>query len=78
MDPLKIGTEIEKTGSKPGDGHQDGARGKVVGVLGPVDVPGVDDHYGYFILWDDFPIPVFTSGSRVQPCVVQPSVVTSH
>jgi len=51
MDPLKIGTEIEKTGSKPGDGHQDGARGKVVGVLGPVDVPGVDDHYGYFILW---------------------------
>jgi len=70
MHPLKVGTEIEKVSSEVGDGHIDGARGRVASVMGPVDVPGFPCRYGYFVKWEDFPIPVFIAGHKVQPVVV--------
>ena len=30
------GTRVRKVGTKPGDSHQDGALGTIVGALGPI------------------------------------------
>ncbi len=76
------GTRIAKTNSVPVDTHSDGARGTIIGSVGPItvqmiraagpDVMNVPDpprvgEYGYFIEWDDTPgVPVFTRGSRLR------------
>jgi hypothetical protein len=68
--PLAIGVEIEKVNSELNDGHKDGTRGKIVSVLGPVDpviAAKFGSQYGYFILWEDCPIPVFTGSKKVLP-----------
>lgn len=62
MQVLALGTRIEKTNSDAGDGHADGAPGRVVAVLGPVA-----DLCGYFIEWDDLPgLPVFIGPDRIR------------
>ena len=66
---LANGTSIEKVGSEPGDGHQDGAKGKIVGSIGPVDPsPEYAGRYAYFVEWDDMPgLPVGVSDHRIRP-----------
>lgn len=56
------GTKVSKVGSVPGDAHQDGARARVLGSIGPT--PG--RLYGYFVEWDDMPdVPTFIAGPRL-------------
>jgi hypothetical protein len=64
-EPYKVGSTVQKCCSVAGDGHGDGARGRVVSVLGPMKIPGFESEYGYFVHFDDFPIPVFVYGDRV-------------
>ena len=76
------GTRIRKVGTKPGDSHQDGALGTIVGALGPttasqraaaiihLDKYGVngDVEYIYWVEWDDTPgIPVAITDNRIEP-----------
>jgi hypothetical protein len=63
---LLNGTRIQKVHSEPGDGHQDGAAGTVIGSIGPQDMP---DRYAYFIVWDEEPgagLPVGITEGRVK------------
>ncbi len=61
------GTVIEKVGSEGGDAHKDGARGRVLGSIGPSKVPGYDDVYAYFVVWDDMPgVPVGVRELRIR------------
>ena len=60
-------TRIEKVNSEPGDGHQDGAAGTVIGSIGPVEIPGFSDRYVYFIEFLDEPfLPVGIREGRVK------------
>jgi hypothetical protein len=61
-EPYAVGSLVEKCCSEPGDGHPDGALAKVVSVMGPIAIPGYKSQYGYFVLWNDFPAPVFIQG----------------
>jgi len=76
------GTRVKKVGSKPGDSHQDGALGTIVGAWGPVTpsqraeiiielakqrING-DIEYVYWVEWDDIPgIPVAITDNRIEP-----------
>ena len=75
------GTRIRKVGTKPGDTHQDGALGTIVGALGPttasqraeiiIDLAkqGIngDIEYIYWVEWDDIPgIPVAITDNRIE------------
>jgi len=57
--PFPSGTRIKKINSEPLDAHPDGARGTVIGSVGPVDHNYPDKRfaggYGYFVEWDDEP-----------------------
>jgi len=76
------GTRVKKVYSKPGDTHQDGALGTIVGALGPatasqrveaiIDLAknGIngDIEYIYWVEWDDMlGIPVAITDSRIEP-----------
>lgn len=64
---IKNGAIIEKINSKPGDSHTDGARAKVMGSMGPIDLPGLGMMYGYWVEWEDAPgFPVMITGNRVK------------
>jgi hypothetical protein len=68
--PWAPGTRVEKTLSKPDDGHPDGARATVLWSLGPLHKDAGEfpaGTYGYFVRWDDFPDPVFVVGTRIRP-----------
>lgn len=82
------GTRIRKVGTEPGDTHQDGALGTIVGALGPstasqraesiiaLDKNGVDGdiEYIYWVEWDDMPgIPVAITDNRIEP-VIEPNL----
>jgi len=75
------GTRIRKVGTKPGDAHQDGALGTIVGALGPITASqraeaiidlakkGIngDIEYIYWVEWDDTPgIPVAITDNRIE------------
>ena len=76
------GTRVKKVQSKPGDGHQDGALGTIVGAWGPLGPSqraeliiklakkgmNGDIEYFYFVEWDDIPgIPVGVADCRIEP-----------
>ena len=76
------GTRIRKTHSEPGDAHQDGALGTIVGALGPLTASqraeliidlakkGMDEDIEciYWVVWDDIPgIPVAIADYRIEP-----------
>lgn len=64
---LRNGTRVEKTTTRTGDTHQDGARATVIGSLGPIAFEGIPKVFGYWLLWDDTPgVPVFIAGNRVR------------
>ncbi len=64
---LPNGTIIEKIGSKEGDAHPDGARGKVLGSVGPKEVLGHGKAYAYCVEWSDTPgVPIFVISTRVR------------
>ncbi|GAI85977.1 unnamed protein product [marine sediment metagenome] len=71
-----------KVNTKPGDAHQDGALGTIVGALGPASPSqraeliielakrGIDGdiEYIYWVEWDDTPsIPVAITDNRIEP-----------
>jgi hypothetical protein len=62
------GARVEKIHSEPGDEHQDGDRGAVIGSIGPIlHLVTGEMAYGYWIGWDDRPeLPVFIVGDRIQ------------
>ena len=76
------GTRIRKVGTKPGDSHQNGTLGTIVGALGPITASqraeviidlakqGIngDIEYIYWVEWDDTPgIPVAITDCRIEP-----------
>jgi len=76
------GTRVRKVCSQPGDAHEDGALGTIVGALGPTSPSqraeliielakkGVngDVEYFYWVEWDDMPgIPVGIADCRIEP-----------
>jgi hypothetical protein len=64
---LPNGTRVEKTRSKPGDTHTDGAKATVLGSMGPIEFEGDARVFGYFVTWDELPgVPVFIAGTRVR------------
>lgn len=75
--PYRAGSRVEKVNSKPGDMHQDGARGRIIshaGLLTPGTILGngeiiETDEYGYFVQWEDFPVHVFIRGCRVREVI---------
>ena len=65
---LPNGTRIKKVNSEPGDAHQDGAAGTVIGSIGPVETPDFTDRYVYFVVWEEDPgtgLPVGIREGRV-------------
>ena len=76
------GTRVRKVCSQPGDAHEDGALGTIVGALGPTS-PGQraeliielakkgvngDVEYFYWVEWDDMlGIPVGIADCRIEP-----------
>ena len=82
------GTRVKKINTKPGDTHQDGAEGTIVGALGPAspsqraeliielakkNING-DIEYIYWVEWDDTPgIPVAITDNRIEPIEEQES-----
>jgi len=61
------GTIVEKLKADPGDAHPDGSRARILGSIGPAEVPGVGNMYGYFVEWEDTPgVPVFIGGPRIR------------
>jgi len=73
------GTRVEKTNSEPDDTHRDGAKGTIVGALGPAQ-PALraailaggkvkrDVVFIYWVEWDDFPgMPVAIVDYRIKP-----------
>ncbi|MBA7554197.1 hypothetical protein ES705_46809 [subsurface metagenome] len=81
------GTRVQKINTKPGDAHQDGAEGTIVGALGPAtasqraeviidlakqEIDG-DVEYIYWVVWDDIPgIPVAITDNRIEPIRATP------
>ena len=66
---LPNGSRVEKVNTSPGDGHQDGAMGKIIGSVETPGVPGFPDRYVYFVAWDEDPgagLPVGTREGRVK------------
>lgn len=76
------GTRVRKVNTEPGDTHQDGAQGTIVGALGPATAAqraeiiielskkGIngDVEYIYWVVWDDLPgIPVAITDNRIKP-----------
>ncbi len=76
------GTRVKKVSSKPGDSHQDGALGTIVGAWGPATASqraeiiiklakqGIngDIEYVYWVEWDDIPgIPIAITDNRIEP-----------
>ena len=83
------GTRVRKVNAKPGDTHQDGALGTIVGALGPLTAgqraeliielanKGVngDIECFYWIEWDDLPgIPVGIADCRIEPVAMNKEV----
>lgn len=59
---LPVGTRVEKVNTEPGDAHQDGDTGTVVGSI---EDPQEGVHYS--VEWDDLPgMPVAIAGHRVR------------
>jgi hypothetical protein len=60
-------TLIEKCNSEPNDSHPDGALGRVLGSIGPFELPAIPDRYGYWVEWaDDLGFPVFVRETRLR------------
>ena len=62
-------TRIRKVLSEPGDGHQDGALGAIIGSMGPFNLHGFPNiRYLYFIEWDDMPgMPIGMHEGKLEP-----------
>jgi hypothetical protein len=62
------GQRIRKCFSEAGDGNPIGTLGRVVGSMGPLDIPEFPDSlYGYFVEWDTFPgVAVFVAGKKIE------------
>ena len=75
------GTRVRKVDSKPGDAHQDGALGTIVGAWGPLNASqraeviidlakqGIngDIECIYWVEWDDTPgVPVAITDNRIE------------
>ena len=80
------GTRVQKINSRPGDTHQDGAEGAIVGAFGPITASlraeliiglakkGTDGDikYIYWVMWDDTPgIPAAITDNRIEPIRVE-------
>lgn len=69
--PWQLGTRVEKTRKEPGDAHEVGSLGTIVGVL-PVtpeqyDLSNDIDCHFYFVEWDDLPgIPVGVKANKIR------------
>lgn len=73
------GTRVKKVCSEPGDTHQDGALGTIVGAWGPFSPVqraeiiiklGISEDIEciYWVEWDDIPgIPVALADYRIEP-----------
>lgn len=76
------GTGVKKVSSKPGDTHEDGALGTIVGAWGPLTASQraeliiqlaekgtpEDIECMYWVQWDDIPgIPVVIADYRIEP-----------
>lgn len=62
------GTIIKKRNSEPGDGHQDGDQGVVVGALSIPEKLKFPDKWFYWVKWDDMPdVPVGVREHRIKP-----------
>jgi len=73
---LPNGARVSKTNSEPGDGHQDGARGTILGSVADPDNadPEIAKQIGYFVEWDDRPgLPVAIASHRISPIVEEES-----
>ena len=75
------GTKVQKINTRPGDTHQDGSLGAIVGAFGPITASlraeltrGLakkdtdrDIEYIYWVVWDDIPgIPVAITDNRIE------------
>ncbi len=72
------GTRVRKVRSEPGDTHQDGAPGTIVGALGPIAAEiraellakkaiTEDVVWFYWVVWDDIPgVPVGIMDCRLE------------
>lgn len=63
--PIPKGEIIEKCNSEPGDAHNNGDSGKVVGSIGPIMDEG-QLAYGYFVDFYNFGQPVFVNGNKIR------------
>jgi len=87
------GTRVRKVNTRPGDTHQDGALGTIVGALGPVTASqraeaiidlaknGIngDVEYIYWVEWDDIPgIPVAVADDRIEPVANENQLFLEH
>jgi hypothetical protein len=60
---LKNGTRIRKINSNFAEDHPNGSPGVIVGSIGP----GVNQMYGYFVIWDDNPEQiVFMTSTKIR------------
>lgn len=60
------GTRVRKVQSEANDGHSDGAKGIVVGSMPSAGIEGMRGLPFYFVMWDDFAIPVGTAGWKLE------------
>lgn len=66
---LLNGTRVRKVNSEPGDRHQDGAVGKVIGSVEADPLSGFTDRYVYFVAWDTGPgagLPIGIREGRIK------------
>lgn len=60
---LRSGTSVVKIKALDGDAHPVGSKGIVVGHLHNAGI----QEWGYWILWEDFDYPVFTTHHKIGP-----------
>ena len=61
------GTEVVKVLSEKGDAHRLGSRAVVLGSLGPMELEGLPDMFGYFVEWEGVKgVPVFVMGHKIR------------
>lgn len=65
-------TRVRKTVNEKGDLHKIGATGEIVSVIEHETVyRGMRIECGYFVVWDDFPVPVFVCDYKIEPVAPQ-------
>lgn len=62
------GAQIRKCFCEEGDANPIGTLGKVIGSIGPVDVPDFPGcRYGYFVVWETMPnFAVFVADKKIE------------